>query len=219
MRRILSVVCVFIVCFCVGCSWLRPKHAKIPRQHKFVKSGKILKKDRLSKGGKLLLRPFIAGSNVVSSDFTDTISLWIIKGIYDILGQGDSERIYDVYGIDEDFFDDDSDVIIIDDANNFIKVGKQNRFELFFSENIDYIDLILEGHVTEMKRDFFLKRWLLGSKSIVLVVEGKIIEKTTGRFVLYFEHRLKSKDGKLDFKNLGRLIGQDIAKFILSGIG
>lgn len=48
--------------------------------------GLVFQKERLAKGGKLLIVPFTAGENVQAGDQLDHVSLMIVKGIADALG-------------------------------------------------------------------------------------------------------------------------------------
>ena len=77
------------LCF-PGCSYLCIKKPAEPQAIPFVRHGKIIQKDRLAEGGRLLIVPFNAGEGAAASDELDRLSLLIVKGISSVLGDGQS---------------------------------------------------------------------------------------------------------------------------------
>lgn len=86
----------FIIIFSVaaaGCSAHRPVSALHSRDTTLTEA-RVFQKDKLIKGGNLLIVPFSAGEGVEASDELDHVSLMIVKGIADTLGdQGRSFKI------------------------------------------------------------------------------------------------------------------------------
>ncbi|MCB9757750.1 MAG: hypothetical protein H6753_04910 [Candidatus Omnitrophica bacterium] len=73
----------------IGCS----HHASVKADYDLTGSAldhiRIFQKEKLAKGGNLLVVPFSAGENVESSDELDRVSLTIVKGIADVLADKD----------------------------------------------------------------------------------------------------------------------------------
>lgn len=83
------------------------------------------------------------------------------------------------------------------------------------SEEASQADLIIEGHVTALSKPSKMNRMVMQHKKN-LGVKGKMMDQKTGKTVLVFTDSKKTDSRKEDHKYLGFLIGQDVAKFILS---
>ncbi len=104
MNLVRSAVVFSAVFFLVGCTWLGLSKNVVGNEKNFeedaavdsfVKVGKIVDVERLKKGGKLLVVPFPAGTNVVANERTDKIALMIVKGIADELKESRFEVLKD----------------------------------------------------------------------------------------------------------------------------
>ncbi len=86
MKKTLFLVLLFPVLIFLGCSSHR--NLKVPKasEPSILAQALVFQKEKLAKGGKLLIVPFSAGENVQASDQLDHVSLMIVKGIADALG-------------------------------------------------------------------------------------------------------------------------------------
>lgn len=176
---------LFITSFigCAGCSWLghKPAVSLEEETNPYLSSGKIINKDLLKKGGKLVVIPFKAGPGVEENDQLDKIALMIVKGIADELGSSGS-------------------------------------LEVVTGDKAKDADFILEGHVTSLGRTAKLKRWTTFQDKTELAVKGRISAVKTKEMVAVFSDDRQSKYKGETQQQLGLMLGQDIGKFISSGI-
>ena len=77
---------VFLILFFAGCCCYRaPKIVAAP-EGSSLKEARVFQKEKLAKGGNILVVPFSAGEGVEASDALDHVSLMIVKGIAETLG-------------------------------------------------------------------------------------------------------------------------------------
>ena len=95
--------------------------------------------------------------------------------------------------------------------------GRSSPLKVVTAENANRVDLIIEGHITDMSAPSKLGRWVLGKKNKALSVSGKVIERKTGDTLAIFTHSKQTKNKKAQFEDLGYAMGEDIARFVLSG--
>ena len=91
---------------------------------------------------------------------------------------------------------------------------KSTPFYLLNAGNADTAELILKGHFTKISNSGKIKKWM-GMKSVVLGVEGKLIDRQTGEVVAHFsvQRSVKSKGQGRGEAAYG--IGQEIAQFFI----
>ena len=86
MKRKLISICILSIFLLTGCLTLGGKKKIAPVTAARPGSGeRILQKERLQKGGNLLVVPFTAGVQVAATDELDRTSLMIVKGISETL--------------------------------------------------------------------------------------------------------------------------------------
>ena len=84
MDKIFSLSLCFLLT-AGGCAWLKSDNKGPSEATQYLQTVKVVDKERLSKGGKLLLVAFQPGSDVVADDEFDKITFMILKGIADEL--------------------------------------------------------------------------------------------------------------------------------------
>lgn len=89
-------------------------------------------------------------------------------------------------------------------------------FEVLTGENAADADFVIKGYVTKISKPSLVGRWILGNNRIGLDVEGRMVEARSGRPILVFAHGQKARAKEKDHKQLGYLVGEDIARFIAS---
>ena len=94
----------------------------------------------------------------------------------------------------------------------------EENFEIVFSENSQKADLIIDGHITQIGQSPKIKQWVLRSKKRTIGIKGKMIDRKTGHTILIFSDKRANKKKSEDHQQLALTIGQDIGRFILSGI-
>lgn len=92
-----------------------------------------------------------------------------------------------------------------------------DTLRLVYSEQDDP-DLVLDGRVVALNHPSTLKKWTLMDTKKFLAVEGKLVDYETGYAVVYFSDEQKAKKGSEDQRLLGLRAGQNIGKYILSGL-
>jgi len=93
-----------------------------------------------------------------------------------------------------------------------------HRFDIIYSEDKRDADLVLDGRITKLTQPSTLRKWVLFDKQRELEIEGFLKEVETGRTVLYFSDSKKTKSDEENHNILALQIGQDIGRFILSGL-
>jgi hypothetical protein len=89
-------------------------------------------------------------------------------------------------------------------------------FVVLTDENAVDADFIIQGHITKIKKPAFVNRWILLNGKIGLDVEGRMLEARSNRTILVFEHGKRARVREKDYKQLGYLVGEDIARFFLN---
>lgn len=89
-------------------------------------------------------------------------------------------------------------------------------FEVLTGENAADADFIIKGHITKFKKPSFVNRWILLNRNIGIEVEGRMLEARSNRTILVFAHGQRARVREKDHKQLGYLVGEDIARFLLS---
>ncbi|MBF0385598.1 MAG: hypothetical protein HQL27_06970 [Candidatus Omnitrophica bacterium] len=185
--------CFILVISLIGCSFFKPVKATDAGNaspHNF--KGTVLDFSRLTLGGKILILPFNPGEAVGADEDYDKVSLMIIRGFYDILGDGPGKP----------------------DNNNTGLL-----FDVIFDEEDNNAGMVLDGRITAIKKTAKNSMIFIG-KSVTFEVsaEGSLTDKSSGRKIAVFEDKksLNAKDG--DYGVLGRQIGRDIGKFLVESL-
>ncbi len=137
----------------IGCS----SHASVKAAHDVVGSSldhaRIFQKEKLAKGGNLLVVPFSAGENVESSDELDHISLMIVKGISDVLAAQDQPFKLMVYENAQK-----ADFVI---KGRIVQVQEQNNSMKLWQRKIHKFSLKAEGTILEVESEEVLAKFSL----------------------------------------------------------
>lgn len=89
-------------------------------------------------------------------------------------------------------------------------------FEVLTGENAADADFVIKGYITKVSQPSLVGRWILGNNRIGLEVEGRMVEAHSSRSILVFAHGQKARMKEKDHKQLGYLLGEDIARFLIS---
>jgi hypothetical protein len=93
MKKIIFSILLLSFSFFAGCSvHLKPKVVNTLKVLPLTQE-RVFQKEKLAKGGKVLVVPFSAGKNIEASDQLDHVALMIVKGIADTLASGEPFRI------------------------------------------------------------------------------------------------------------------------------
>ncbi len=88
--------------------------------------------------------------------------------------------------------------------------------KIIFSPEEDETDFIITGHITQLSQPSKFKEWIFRNHKIILSIDGKMVDAHTKQTVLVFSDLKSAQYKKVKYEALGQIIGQDIAKFILS---
>jgi len=207
MKTIYSII-IFLLLFC-GCSFFSSQKVVSSEASKFVLSGKVVDEQRLSQGGNILALPFDAGDQVLINDEFDNASLMVLGGIFDIIS-GEEGRDLE--------FDGTGQVVVVGNDNRFSNQRKREKLKLYFSENVEDINFLLDGRIVVMEGGPDERTWFgLRRNRTKLSVEGELIDSQTGKVVVFFEDVIERDEG-VSFSIIAREVGHNIGKLILSGI-
>lgn len=84
------------------------------------------------------------------------------------------------------------------------------------AQEADSADLLIKGHITDLKQPQGVKRLLFGRYR--LAMEGKMVDLKTNRDVLYFSGCKDSIEKATDLKEIGFQIGIEVGHFILHNL-
>lgn len=90
-------------------------------------------------------------------------------------------------------------------------------FELVYSMDDDP-DFVLDGHIIEKVSPSKVKRWTLIGNKKRLKVKGKIVARDSGQTIVFFSDGQVAKTKKDDHSLLAIKIGQNIGRYVLSGL-
>jgi len=91
---------------------------------------------------------------------------------------------------------------------------RDTNIDLIFSEKHYKADFTVDGFIIKKEKPSFFKKWFLFKRDIHLVIKGRIQDEQR-RTVATFRDKRSVSGKKGNHKQLARLIGQNIAKFIL----
>ena len=203
MKNLKTLFLIFL-CFLIGCAWFKTNSSSSQGASLDGATGKIVLAERLKKGGRLLVVPFSAGVGIEANEQCEKISLAIVRGIVDVFEENN-------VGLRQTTLKDNTDTSNLGQHDG-------GRFEILFSEDSRKADLIIEGHITDLRQPSQFQKWVLRKKTMRLSVEGRMVDRTTGEMILAFNDTQQSKNSKKSYQELGYLIGKDIGHFIVSGI-
>lgn len=90
MKYVYFLITLFLITSLYGCSFFHRKGTLESPSNPFVQSGKIVSKEKLSIGGKLLIIPFSPGEDVAATSYMENVALMVVKGISEIIMESDS---------------------------------------------------------------------------------------------------------------------------------
>lgn len=93
---------------------------------------------------------------------------------------------------------------------------KSGVFTVLSSDEADQADFIIEGRVIEVQEHSMMKRVTLKNNRLRLSVQGKMIDRETGKPILIFSDSVEAKNKKETLGVLGTNIGQHIGQFIVT---
>ncbi len=96
--------------------------------------------------------------------------------------------------------------------------GKREHFHVLTADDNKDPDLIIRGHITGMDGPSKVGRWALLRKRRMLSVKGEVVNARTGKKVVVFFDSQGTRDTQVGYKQLGYCIGENIGRFILSGV-
>jgi hypothetical protein len=84
------LITLFLITSLCGCSFFHRKGTVESPPKPLVQSGKIVNKEKLSTGGKLLIIPFSPGEDVAATSKMEKVAVMIAKGISEVIMESDS---------------------------------------------------------------------------------------------------------------------------------
>ena len=137
-------------CFILGCGWFHPKPSVSENTESLlsavplVESGKILNRERLQKGGSLLVIPFKAGPGVEADGELDRMALTIVKGISDKLKEKNTSlKLLDYEHAQEADFVLQGHITLVEKPSQFNKWVKRDKT----------IEVSAEGEIIDLETD------------------------------------------------------------------
>ena len=105
---------------------------------------------------------------------------------------------------------------IIQGATEIINAeNEKENLTVVFGEEADKSDFRMSGHITRFKKNSRLKKFFF-KKTIDVTIEGKMVSQRTGETLFIFTHRKKIQGKEPSLKNLGRIMGHDLGRYISS---
>ncbi|MFT5169546.1 MAG: hypothetical protein ACI9F2_001023 [Lysobacterales bacterium] len=101
----------------------------------------------------------------------------------------------------------------IDDV--LVSENEYGSYNIIFSEEKYTADYVINGYITKIKEKLSLKKIVLLGDDVVLGVKGQMSDQKSGMILLTFEDELIFDKGILSATELGDIMGQNIARFIL----
>jgi len=115
-----------------------------------LKEARVLQSEQFAKGGNLLVVPFSAGAGVTANDDSDRLSLLIVKGIADVLG--DSQHFKLLSAEDAQM----ADVVI---KGRIIQAEQKNTFSKPWGKKPKYLELSVEGSVLGVENEDLIAKF------------------------------------------------------------
>ncbi|MFA5088971.1 MAG: hypothetical protein WC552_08080 [Candidatus Omnitrophota bacterium] len=100
-----------------------------------------------------------------------------------------------------------------------VLLGSAAPLKILDAQSAHTADLILNGHIVRKAERREGRKLFLGGKNRRLGVKGEVIDRKTGKVVAYFTNEKIVGGAARDYRALGQAIGQDIGRFLLSGLG
>lgn len=85
MKNFLGMSLALSLIVCPGCSFFKPKKNIVQPPPPVILNGKIIQKERVAEGGRLLIVPFSPGETVEANAEFERVSLMIVKGVIETL--------------------------------------------------------------------------------------------------------------------------------------
>jgi hypothetical protein len=96
--------------------------------------------------------------------------------------------------------------------------GESARFVLLSAEESQEAELVMEGRIVATGRRSLINKMLFRKEKARLSVEGKMVDRPSGRVVLVFREERRAENKKLTSRDLGYLVGRSVAAGILGEI-
>lgn len=98
------------------------------------------------------------------------------------------------------------------------QTGKHDHFYVLTAESQELPELILKGSFTEVAEPSALKNLLPLSGQRMLAVSGKLMDAKSGEVLIIFTDKEATNNKNDDVMKLGYQIGNNIGRFLLSGV-
>ena len=95
---------------------------------------------------------------------------------------------------------------------------KGATFDILGPDRALEADLIVTGYVTDLGRPSRFSRWMFKKPRVSLQVEGRIIQAASQKNVAVFTDEARADLREKDHQQLGYAIGEDIGRFVVSGL-
>ena len=96
--------------------------------------------------------------------------------------------------------------------------GGADQFEMLSANEAKNADLIIEGHITKIKKSSFFKKLFLLGGAKRLSVKGRMVDRKTGKDVMLFSDSFVSKHKDASFEDVGYIVGQHLGEYIISSL-
>ncbi len=93
--------------------------------------------------------------------------------------------------------------------------NKRENLNVVFGEEADQADFQITGHIIRFSRISLLKK-IFFKKKMDVTIEGKMVSQKTGETLFIFSHHKELQGKDLNPKNLGRILGNDLGRYIVS---
>ncbi len=180
MKNIIFSILIFSISFFAGCTvHQRPKVVETLKVSPLTEA-RVFQKEKLAKGGNVLVVPFSAGENIRASDELDHVSLMIVKGIADTLGSsGNPFKVL----VEQDA--QSADFVI---KGRIVQMEQKTPFHKPWRKKTEKLTLKVEGSVLGVENDEILAKFsqikMLESQTDNFETLGYDIGTEIGRFLL-----------------------------------
>lgn len=179
MKKIIFPILFLSFLFLAGCS-VHPK-PKVVNTLKVLPltQAMVFEKEKLAKGGKVLVVPFSAGENIEANDQLDRVSLMIVKGIADTLALGEPFKIL----VEQDA--QSADFVI---KGRIVQMEQKTPFHKPWRKKTEKLTLKVEGSVLGVENEEILAKFsqikILESQTVSFETLGYDIGTEIGRWLL-----------------------------------
>ncbi len=140
---------IVLIALTAGCAFHRGPQAFQKANVSPLREARVFHKEKLAKGGNLLVVPFSAGEDVEASDELDHVSLMVVKGISDVLGSGTPFKVLAAQDVQKADFVIKGRVLQMKENNPFKPWGKKSK----------HLTLSLEGLILNVENEDIIAKF------------------------------------------------------------